>query len=83
MARAVGRIDDTIARLEELHEVAQGIFDAHIDDMCRQCPGIPWGTLKICEIAAPAGSSMNVIKGLKILREKFTGQPYPGKQCKN
>jgi hypothetical protein len=82
MARAVGRLDDTIAQLEKLHEVAHSIFDAHIDDVRRQCPGVPWSTLKICEIAGPAGSSMDIVRGLKILREKFIGEPYPDKKSK-
>ena len=82
MARAVGRLDDTIAQLERLHKVAHDIFDAHIDDMRRQCPGVPWSTLKACEIAAPAGSSMDIVRGLKILREKFTGEPYPDNKPK-
>jgi len=82
MARAVGRLDDTIEQLEKLHKVAHDIFDAHIDDIRRQNPGVPWSTLKTCEIATPAGSSMDIVKGLKILREKFTGEPYPDKETK-
>ena len=75
---AVGRLDRIINELERLHDEAQDILDAHIEvERCR-IPGIPFGTIKMCEIAGPAGSSLNYIKALKIVREKITGQPYPG-----
>ncbi len=80
MARqpAVGRLDRIIRELEQLHDEAQGIFDAHVEvERCRN-PGIPFGTIKMCEIAGPAGSSLNYINALKIVREKITGQPCPG-----
>ena len=68
----VGRLDDIIVQLEKLHEEAQGIFDAHIDELRCRTPGIPFGVLKSCEIASPAGSSLNYIAALKIVREKIT-----------
>jgi hypothetical protein len=80
MARAVGRLDETIAQLEKLHKVADDIFDAHIDDIRREMPGVPWGALKTCEIAVPAGSTLDYVAGLKLLRRKFTGEDYPGKK---
>jgi hypothetical protein len=80
MARppAVGRLDRIIRELEQLHTEAQDIFDAHVDVVRCQTPGVPFGTLKMCEIAGPAGSALNYIQALKIVREKITGQPYPG-----
>ena len=80
MARppAVGRLDRIIRELEQLHNEAQQIFDAHVEVECCRSPGIPFGTIKMCEIAGPAGSTLNYINALKIVREKITGQPYPG-----
>lgn len=76
MARqvAVGRLDNIIRELERLHKDAQGIFDAHIDVVRCQAPDIPFGVLKSCEIAGPAGSSLNYIAALKIVRKKITEQ---------
>jgi hypothetical protein len=84
MARqpAVGRLDRIINELEELHNEAQSIFDAHVEvERCRS-PGVPFGTIKKCEIAGPAGSALNYIQALKIVRKKITGEPQPGKPCK-
>ena len=76
MARqvAVGRLDRIIRELEQLHKEAQDIFDAHVDVMRCQSPGLSWGVLKSCEIATPAGSTLNYIAALKIVREKITGE---------
>ena len=84
MARqpAVGRLDRIIRELEHLHNEAQSIFDAHIDVVRCQAPGVPFGTLKMCEIAGPAGSALNYIQALKIVREKITGQPCRDKESK-
>lgn len=71
---SVGRLDNIIKELERLHGDAQDIFDAHIEVVRCQTPGIPFGVLKSCEIASPAGSSLNYIAALKIVREKITGQ---------
>ena len=71
---SVGRLDNIIKELERLHNDAQDIFDAHIEVVRCQTPGIPFGVLKSCEIASPAGSSLNYIAALKIVREKITGQ---------
>jgi hypothetical protein len=74
MARqvATGRLDRIIRELEQLHNEAQDIFDAHIDFVRCTSPGVPFGNLKSCEIAGPAGSSLNYINALKIVREKIT-----------
>jgi hypothetical protein len=74
----VGRLDRIIRELQQLHDEAQGIYDAHIEVECCRSPSVPFGTVKMCEIAGPAGSSLNYIKALKIVRGKITGQPYPG-----
>jgi hypothetical protein len=75
---AVGRLDDIIARLEKLHKEAQGIFDAHIDRVMRDYPpGTSFGWLKAKEITIPAGSTLNYIAALRMLREKFAKQVSP------
>jgi hypothetical protein len=58
--------------LERLQQDAQRIFDAHIDELHIQHPDTPFGVLKAREIATPAGSTLNYIAALKMLREKFT-----------
>ena len=69
----VGRLDRIIKELERLHADAQGIFDAHIDYVrCRE-PSVPFGVLKCREIAGPAGSALNYIAALKIVRKKIAG----------
>jgi hypothetical protein len=70
----VSRIDDTIKDLERLHAVAQDIFDAHIDYVRCRTPSVPFGTLKSRIIAAPAGSALNYVAALKIVRKKITGE---------
>ena len=70
---AVGRIDRIIDELEQLHRDAQGIFNAHIDYVRCRAPSVPFGTLKFREIAEPAGSTLNYIAALKIVRKKITG----------
>jgi hypothetical protein len=76
MARqvSVGRLDNIIRDLERLHKDAHDIFNAHIDVVRCQNPGIPFGVLKGCEIATPAGSTLNYIAALKIVRDKITGE---------
>jgi len=68
---ATGRLDRIIRELEKLQDEAQDIFDAHIDFMRCQTPGVPWGALKACEITGRAGSALDYVAALKILREKF------------
>jgi hypothetical protein len=82
MARqvAVGRLDRIIRELEGLYKKAQDIFDAHVDVVRCQSPGIPWGVLKSCEIAQPAGSTLNYIAALKIVRQKITGKKESARQ---
>ena len=76
MARqvAVGRLDNIIRELERLYKDAHDIINAHIVFVRCQSPGIPFGVLKACEIATPAGSSLDYIAALKIVREKIIGQ---------
>ena len=79
MARqvAVGRLDNIIGELERLHKDAQDIFSAHIDYVLCQSPDVPFGVLKAREICTPAGSALNYIAALKLVRAKITGEKYP------
>lgn len=70
---ATGRIDNIIKELEKLHDDAQGIFDAHVDYVRTQMPGVPFGVLKSREIAGPAGNAIDYVAALKIVRKKITG----------
>jgi hypothetical protein len=70
----VGRLDNIIRDLERLHNDAQDIFDSHIDALRCQCPGIPFSVMKSCELTARAGSTLNYIAALKIVREAVMGQ---------
>ena len=71
---AVGRLDDIIAQLEKLQKDAQEIFDAHVDELRCNTPCASFGVLKTRAIAAPAGSTLNYVAALKMLREKFAAK---------
>jgi hypothetical protein len=78
MARAVGRLDDIVAQLERLQKDANQILDAYTDKlMCTEPRGTSWGDLKYRKIAAPAGSTINHVAALKLVRERITGQTNP------
>jgi len=47
------RFDVLIEQLERLYAEAQSVFDAHIEDLRRQKPGVPFGVLKAHELATP------------------------------
>jgi hypothetical protein len=74
----VGRLDDIIDQLEKLHKDAHSIFDAYVDDLI--CPGMSFGVLKAHEIGR-AGTTLDYIAALKMLREKITerSRPHPVK----
>jgi hypothetical protein len=72
MARNVGRLDRIISELEKLHSEANDIFDAHVDVlMCDLPRGTSWGVTKLQHIAEPAGLTIDYVKGLKLLRDRF------------
>jgi hypothetical protein len=70
---SVGRLDKIISELERLHSDAQGIFDAHVDYLRTQTPGVPFGVVKRGEITGPAGNTVNYIAALRIVRKSITG----------
>jgi hypothetical protein len=71
---SVGRLDNIVRELERLHADAQDILDAHVDCLRHRAPGVPFGTLKAREIAQPAGSALNLIAALKIVRRRVLGE---------
>jgi len=56
-----GRADRIIADLERLHREAHKIFDAYVDELRLQSPGIPFGVIKGGEITGRAGLSLNYV----------------------
>jgi hypothetical protein len=66
---SVGRIDDIIRQLQRLHADAQDIMDAHVEYLHCLSPHLPFGTLKLHAIAKPAGSRLDYIEALKIVRK--------------
>jgi hypothetical protein len=76
MARNVSRLDSIIEQLEKLYSDSQGIFDAHVDCLMRDFPpGTSFGWVKAREVTTPAGSALNYIAALKLVREKILGPP--------
>jgi hypothetical protein len=65
-----GRADRIIADLERLHREAHKIFDAYVDELRLQSPGIPFGVIKGGEITGRAGLSLNYVAALKMLRDR-------------
>jgi hypothetical protein len=62
------RLDDLIGRLERAYQEAQDIFDAYIEDLRRQKPGVPFGVLKAHELATPP--ALDYLAALRRLKRK-------------
>ena len=66
------RIDRIMYQLEALQNDADGIIDAHVNAYLAQHPeAVPWGATKIELIAKPAGSTLNRIEALKVVRANW------------
>ena len=73
-APSVGRIDRIIKQLEGLYGEAQDIFDSHVDyALAKDKSVISFGDMKSRAIARPAGSTINYVAALKIVRKKIAG----------
>jgi hypothetical protein len=71
MGHTVTRLDRIISELERLHGDAQEIFDTHIDVLLRDKPhGTSFGVTKLSELAEPAGSTLDYVRALKLVRER-------------
>lgn len=63
------RIDRLISDLQRIQGDANAIFDAHVDVMLRAAPyGTSFGATKY-ELLAPAGSTLNYVKALGVIRD--------------
>ncbi len=72
---AMGRLDRIVAELERLQKDADEILDTYTDQlMSREPPGTSWGVTKCNKVAYPAGSTINRVAALKMLRDKFVGE---------
>jgi hypothetical protein len=70
MAMAMGRLERVVAELEKLEKDADDILNTYVDQlMCREPPGTSWGVTKYNKILAPAGSTVNRVAALRMLRE--------------
>lgn len=74
MAPSVSRIDRLLKELESTHDEAQQIFDAHATYMrSKKYPKAGFEDVKIRHVTGPAGSALNYINALKIVRKSITG----------
>lgn len=72
MPRDVGRLDSIIAGLEKLQKDADEIINTYTEGLlCNAAPGVSWGATKH-RLIAPAGSTLNYVAALKLVREKLT-----------
>ena len=74
MTVATGRLDRIVADLERLQKEADEILNTYTDQLVSNATsGTSWGVTKYQQLAAPAGSTMNRVAALKILRGMFVG----------
>jgi hypothetical protein len=65
-------LDRVIRELESLQSEANDILDAHVNTLMLDLPhGTSWGVTKMRTIGEPAGLTIDRVKALKILRDKF------------
>jgi hypothetical protein len=66
------RLDRIMHELEALQHAADGIIDAHVNAYLARHPEIPsWGATKISLIAQPAGTTLNRVEALKVVRANW------------
>ena len=69
------RLDRIMHELEVLQNDADGIIDTYVNSVLAEHPeAVSWGTEKIRLIARPAGSTLNRIEALKVVRPALTGK---------
>jgi hypothetical protein len=64
----VGRLDAIIKGLEDLNEKANDLIDAHCAVICAEKPGAPFAMIRNREINNRAGSTVNLIEALRLVR---------------
>jgi hypothetical protein len=61
-----------MCQLEALQNDADGIIDAHVNAWLAHHPeAVSWGAAKIELIAKPAGSTLNRVEALKVVRANW------------
>lgn len=69
MAEKDGRINNTISELERLQGVANEMLDSHVRVLMHEKPyGTSFGLTKL-ETFKPAGTQLNYVNALKIVRD--------------
>jgi hypothetical protein len=69
------RLDRIMHGLEVLQNDADRIIDAHINVWLAEHPeAVSWGEAKLRLVALPAGTTINRVAALKILRRGLTGK---------
>ncbi len=75
MTMPMGRLDRIVTELERLQKDADEILDTYTDQLVSKEPaGTSWGVTKYSRVAYPAGSTINRVAALKMLRDKFAGR---------
>jgi hypothetical protein len=71
------RLDRIVRDLESLHKDADGIIDAHVNAWLAEHPeAVSWGEAKLRLVALPAGTTINRVAALKLLRRGLTGKDH-------
>jgi hypothetical protein len=72
MTTKTGKLDRIIVDLENLQSDAQDLIDAHVDRLASKYPqGTSWGVIKCREIAEPAGSTLDLVAALRLVKEQI------------
>ena len=66
----MSRIDRMINDFERLKRDAQEIIDVYVDGI--RPNGVPFGVVRHCEITNPAGTDLNYVNALRLVRDKMT-----------
>jgi hypothetical protein len=72
MTVVTGRLDRIVADLERLQIEADEILNTYTDQLMTNVPyGTSWGVTKYKQLANPAGSTINRVAALKMLKDRF------------
>lgn len=72
MTAETGRLDRIVADLERLQKDADEILNVYTDQLMTNAPnGTSWGVTKYKQLAVSAGSTINRVAALKILKDRF------------
>lgn len=69
------RLDRVMRELELLQNDADGIIDAYVNEVLATTPGaLSWGGAKLHLVGLPAGSTINRVEALRLVRRALTGK---------